>query len=334
MLALYVGDLHFSGWSMRARVAVAEKGLAVTERIIELDWPIQERSDGVLVAGDGTGEREAGIGCACDADDLAGADIEGILDDSAMSLLPRVPILTDTETKAVAADVVSIAEYLDEIAPQSGVRLMGATRRHRAMVRSICAWASHDLPFLREGASYARSLRVTPGTAAPGAVEQARWLCDVVSGLLRRSSGPFLVGDFGLADVMVSTYFQQLRGWHIGIDDPAVRDYARRLLERPSVADHIDKARAIYRAIDEAPTGSPQWILRHYRYHPGKQLLHDWQRDHCQKLVNATAVQAVRLAYQGLDLDQITQSLAHTYKVSPERVADDVATLFARLSPV
>lgn len=334
MLTLYVGDLHFSGWSMRGRVAVAEKSLPVTERIVELDWPIRESSDGVLFAGTCADEREASIGCACDADDLAEADVEGILEDSAMSLLPRVPILADTETGAVAGDVVSIAEYLDEIAPESGVRLMGATRRQRALVRSICAWASHDLPYLREGASYARSLRASPGIPGPGAVEQARWLCDVVSGLLRRSGGPFLVGDFGLADVMVSTYFQQLRGWHIAIDDSAVRDYARRLLERPSVAEHLDQARAIYRAVDEAPTGSPQWILRHYRYHPGKQLLHDWQRDRCERLVNTTAVEAVQLAYQGLDLEQITQALARIYKAPLERVADDVTTLFARLSPI
>ncbi|BDU04597.1 hypothetical protein [Nocardia cyriacigeorgica] len=333
MLTLYVGDLHFSGWSMRARVAVAEKGLAVTERIVELDWPIREAPDGVLFAGDGTDEREAGIGCACDGGDLAAADVEGVLANSAMALLPRVPLLTDTDTGAVAGDVVSIGEYLDEIAPESGVCLMGSTRRQRATVRSVCAWASHDLPYLREGASYARSLHSHPGVPGTGAVEQARWLCDVVSGLLRRSSGPFLAGDFGLADVMVSTYFQQLRGWHIGIDDPTVRDYARRLLDRPSVADHIDQARAIYRAIDEAPTGSPQWILRHYRYHPGKQLLHDWQRDRCERLVNTTAVQAVQLAYQGLDLEQITQTLAHTYQVPPEHVADDVTALFARLSP-
>ncbi|WP_040840773.1 glutathione S-transferase family protein [Nocardia brevicatena] len=333
MLILYVGDLHFSGWSMRGRIAVAEKDLPVTERIVELDWPTSESLDGVLYAGDGIDEREASIGCACDAADLAEADVEDILENSAMVLLPRVPILTDTETGSVAGDVVSIAEYLDEIAPESDVLLMGATPSQRALVRSVCAWASHDLPYLREGASYARSLRADPGTPGPGAFEQARWVCDIAAGLLHRSGGPFLVGDFGLADVMVSTYFQQMRGWNIGIEDPAVADYARRLLERPSIATHIDEARVIYRAIDEAPTGSPQWILRHYRYHPGKRLLHDWQRDRCERLVNATAVEAVRLAYQGLDLEQITHTLAHTYRVPPARVADDVAGLFARLSP-
>ncbi|WP_028477885.1 glutathione S-transferase family protein [Nocardia sp. CNY236] len=333
MLVLYIGDHHFSGWSMRGCVAVAEKCVPVTERVVELDWPTTENADGVLVVGDAIEEREAYFGCECDPVDLAALDREGMVAGSIAQILPRVPTLVDTDTEVVVTDVLSIAEYLDEIAPQSGVRLMGSTAREQALVRSICGWASHDLASLAHGASYAKSLRPNHGEPDVKAIIQARWLCDSVAALLDRFGGPFVVGPFSLADVMLSTYFQQIHGWRIGIENPVVARYSALLLARSSVAAHLDRARAVYRAINEAQPGSPEWVVRHYRFHRGARLLHNWQADRCERLCNATAEQAVQLAYQGMSLDDITQALADAYRVPIERVGADLAALFAHLAP-
>ncbi|GAB2694900.1 PqqD family peptide modification chaperone [Nocardia thraciensis] len=334
MLILYAGDLHFSGWSMRGRIAVREKDIPFDERRIELDWPTTETPEGVLTVDDVPEEREAHIGCQARFADLAARDPENALAGSVVRMLPRVPVLVDTETGAVASDVVAMAEYLDEIVPESGSRLMGSTPAHRAVVRSVCAWASHDLSRLIDDAPYAISLRPQPPSHLdPAAVEQARWVCDVVAGLLDTYGGPYAISEFSLVDVMLSTNFQQITGLGMPITDPRVAEYAERLLQRASVRDHLDQARAVYRAIDEAESGSPQWILRHYRYNPAQKLLHDWQTDTCVRLRNPTAERIVDLAYTGHTIDQIAQTIAREYGASPERVTVDVLGLLDRLAP-
>ncbi|WP_280267583.1 PqqD family peptide modification chaperone [Nocardia wallacei] len=334
MLILYVGDLHFSGWSMRGRIALREKDIPFEERRIELDWPTTETADGILTVGDLPEEREAHIGCQCQFSDLAALDTQGALAGSVVGMLPRVPVLVDTSTGAVASDVVSIAEYLDEIAPESGARLMGATAARRAVIRSVCAWASHDLSRLIDDAPYAVSLRPQPSTHLdPGAVEQARWVCDIVAGLLDRYGGPYAVGEFSLVDVMLSTNIQQITGLGIPMTDTRVADYARRLLDRASVRDHLTEARAVYRAIEDAETGSPQWILRHYRYHRTQKLLHDWQTDTCVRLGNATAERIVDLARAGHTVDDIAETVAREFRTSAQRVTVDVLGLLDRLAP-
>lgn len=335
MLILYVGDLHFSGWSMRGRIALQEKRLPFEERRIELDWPTTETPDGVLIVGDIAEEREAQVGCQCRFTDLQLLDTEKVLAGSVAKLLPRVPILVDTSTRAVATDVVSIAEYLDELAPESGVRLTGATLAQRAVIRSVCAWATHDLSLLMNGPTYAKAIRPQrPSQPDQGAVEQAHWVCDTVAALLDNSGGPFVVGEFSLADVLLSTYFQQIIGWRIEIGDNNVGQYAQRLLRRPSVRDHLYEATAIYRAIDEAEAGSPLWILRHYRYNRELKLLHDWQTDRCVRVSNATAERVVDLAYDGQDVEAIAAIVAAEHQAPLAQVRADVRGLLDQLTPL
>ncbi|MFI9509075.1 PqqD family peptide modification chaperone [Nocardia sp. NPDC052566] len=334
MLILYTGDLHFSGWSMRGRITVREKQIPYVERFVELDWPTTENSDGVLVVGDVSEEREAHIGCQCSFSDLQALDREALLAGSIVQLLPRVPVLVDTDTGAVAADVVSIADYLDRNAPDSGPRLLGLTPAERAQILSLCAWASHDLSPLVYGATYAKSLRPQriskPDQAA---VEQADWVCDTVAALLRKSGGPFAVGEFSLVDVMLSTYFQQITGWGIAITDAEVGAYAHRLLQRPSVRSHLEEASHLYRAIAEAGVGSPHWIVRHYRYHPERKLLHDWQTDTCMRVKNRTAERIIELAYDGRSLDEIAVALARDFHIPVDRARDDVQRMLDQLNP-
>lgn len=334
MLILYLGDLHFSGWSMRGRIALREKQIPFEERVVELDWPTTENADGVLVAGDLPEQREARFGCQCAFGDLLALDRESLLPGSVAEALPRVPILVNTGTCTVATDVVSIAEYLDEMAPNSDVRLMGSTPALRARIRSLCAWASHDLPSLINGASYAKSLRPQPPSPAEAcAVEQARWVCETVAALLRGYGGPYAVGEFSLVDIMLSPLFQQMTGWRIPIADDAVGEYAGRLLERPSISSHLDEAKAIYRAIANAEVGSPQWILCHYRYNQSQRLLHDWQTDICQRVSNATAEMVITLAYAGATVEQIATIVSTEYGAPRTQVSLEIRNLMDRLDP-
>jgi glutathione S-transferase len=335
VLVLYVGDKHFSGWSMRGRIAVMEKQVPYQERIVELDWPTHETDGGLLIVGDGDDRREARSGCGCGADDLMRLDAEGLLENSAASVLPRVPVLVDEVSGSVASDIVALAELLDELYPDSGTRLMGADLRTRAAVRSVAAWAHQDLGHLVGEATYALSLR--PGRSGVEmtnrAAQQAAWVCQTVEVLLRRSGGPWVFGEFTLADVMLSTNFQQLHGWRFPIAAAAVQEYAGQLLARWSVARHLDEARGPYVKIEASRSGSPAWILAHYRYNPRQRLLHDWQSDRCVRLSNQSAVDIVERCIAGDPREQIVAGVAARHRSSPERVRGDVDRLLRDLTP-
>jgi glutathione S-transferase len=112
-----------------------------------------------------------------------------------------------------------------------------------------------------------------------------------------------------------------------------VHQYFSRLLERPSVAAHLAEARQPYTAITAAAPGSPQWIVRQYRYHPTARLLHDWRRDMCHELVGPVTIRAVQLAYRGDDLPTITAKVADEFHTPRDVVAADLHDLFAHLAP-
>lgn len=332
MLILYIGDKHFSGWSMRGRIILMEKAVPFEERLVELDWPTTETPDGTLVVGDGNSAREAHAGCECEFSDLAELDTEGLLTGTHLEQLPRVPILVDTESRAVVSDVIAIAEYLDERFPDSGARLVGRSSTARAQIRSIASWAYHDLGSLVYGASYAKSLRSAPGTPDPAAIEQSDWLCDVVTELLSRKLGAYLLGDFSLADVMLTTYFQQMRGWGYAIRQKPANEYADRLLTRTSVLTHLDEARAPYRQISAATPGTPQWIVSHYRLNRRHRLLHNWQTDKCVRIANNTAMLAVELAYRGQTLAAISGAISAKYNAPENMVSEQIADMFSELA--
>ena len=331
MLVLYTGDRHFSSWSMRGRVMVVEKGVDFEERVVELDWPLNTAADGSLIAGDGNLLRESCAGCVCDRSELVERDAEQLIVAGVAALLPRVPVLVDTGTGAVVSDVLAIGEYLDEQFPARP--LLPAAPARRAAARSLSAHVHCDLSVLLHEASYAVSLRPEPRPAVPpDAAEQARWLAGTLSDVRDRWGGEFLFGEFSMADAMVAPIAQQFHGWGL----PAPRDvsaYFARLLDRPSVAEHLAQARRPYDLIGEAVPGSPQWIVRHYRYHPGATLLHNWQADICHEVVGPVARRTVELAYQGADLDTITSIIAADFDASRERVAADLTVLFAQLDP-
>ena len=329
MLVLYVGDHHFSSWSMRARIAVMESGVDYFERLVELDWPATSSGTGPLVAGDGDEGHEPAAACACAWSSLLEADEEGHLADSLVALMPQVPVLVDDGV--VVTGAVAIGQHVDAV---GGAPLFGADRRARAAITAVCNWAQNDLAALVNAAPYALSLRTTPHEVVPpAAAAQAAWVCDTIDALLRSGGGPYLVGEFSMADVMLAPVVQQLVGWHYKVNQPAVRSYVARMLERPSVARHLREARRPYDLIAAAEPGTPAWIVRHYRYNPGMQLLHDWRAGTAHRLANATARRAVELAYDGLGLADITTRLADEFSAPPALVAGDVEALFQHLRP-
>jgi glutathione S-transferase len=177
MIVLYTGDRHFSSWSMRGRLMLVEKGITFEERHVELDWPLNLTPDGSRIVGDGNDLRESTSGCVCEPDDLRTRDAESALAGSLALALPRVPVLVDTTTGAVASDVLAIADQLDDTyPPPSHRRLWPANPVDRARAKSLAAHIHCDLHVLLHEASFAKSLWTTP----------LMRLCEIAQGCLSK----------------------------------------------------------------------------------------------------------------------------------------------------
>lgn len=163
-LTLYVGDKNLSSWSLRPWLVLKQAGIAFQERVIRLGQPTT-RND--------------------------------ILDKSPNGL---VPCLVDG--KITVWDSLAIAEYLAESFPEK--RLWPADKAARAEARAISAEMHSGfsalrtvwpMNFCREGMRHIR----------PDAVRKdIERIAAIWTGARTRhgAAGPFLFGDFSIADAM------------------------------------------------------------------------------------------------------------------------------------
>ncbi|MEV7506093.1 glutathione S-transferase family protein [Streptomyces sp. NPDC093018] len=326
-LVLLTGDRHFSSWSMRGRIILAEKCLDFDELVIELDWPMEYEPS--------MSYREAGGGCSAPAERIRRIEHTGRWDASLAGRLSRVPTLIDDRTGAVASDAIAIAEYLEE-EYQNSPRLLGGQTRVRTDIRNFALHVHADLGPLLHDASYAKSLRTRlPGEPSRHSREQAEWIAENVAWCLEESSGLFLFGDFSLADAMLAPIVQQITRWEL-VAEPLprrVREYFDRILTRPSVARHLDEARQPYREIASHPPGSPAWIAAHYRVHENATIINNWQTDMYHELSNQSARTIFSLARQGVGQDEIASSYSKLSGIPREVALEQIADLFSSLHP-
>lgn len=164
---LIIGDKTLSSWSLRPWLVMKQAGIAFTERLVRLDRP-QTKAELVSLSPSG-----------------------------------RVPCLVDGET--TIWDSLSIAEYLAETFPEKA--LWPADKRAKAMARSVAAemhsgfaalralWPMH---FVREGMRH-----LTSGIDGDIARIADIWeTCRREFGSKPEASGPFLFGQFSIADAM------------------------------------------------------------------------------------------------------------------------------------
>jgi glutathione S-transferase len=120
-LYLFHGDKHFSSWSMRARLVLAEKRVDHVEREIQLDWPVEFTERGIVAWTERTLRAfspEPAAACRCALSHLTTDPAVGaLIADGYAAAIPRVPILVDDDAGVVLTDILAIAEYLEEVQP-------------------------------------------------------------------------------------------------------------------------------------------------------------------------------------------------------------------------
>jgi glutathione S-transferase len=202
-MKLVIGDKNYSSWSMRPWLLLTHFGIPFEEVLIELDEPATKAA---------------------------------ILTYSASG---KVPCLVSDDGFAVW-DSLAIAETLADRYPQHA--LWPREPNARARARSISAEMHSAFGALRN--AMPMNIRCT----RPGVGTEPDVLADIarIDALWREclaaSGGPFLFGEFGIADAMYAPVAMRFNSYQPKLS-PEAAAYVQRVTALPAVAAWIEAAR-------------------------------------------------------------------------------------------
>jgi len=211
-MQLYIGNKNYSSWSMRPWVLMRHFAIAFDEVMVRFD----DMETGSLFK-----RRVAEV-----------------------APTGKVPVLVDDGL--AVWDTLAIAEYLAERFGQHALWPRGM--RERARARSLCAEMHSGFSALRGACPQnieaslpevgERVLREQPAVRADLQRLQAMWV-----DALRASGGPFLFGEFGIADAYFAPVVGRIRTYGLPLDRPT-QGYADRVFASPGVAAWVRDALA------------------------------------------------------------------------------------------
>ncbi|MBL8395263.1 MAG: glutathione S-transferase family protein [Candidatus Accumulibacter sp.] len=200
MLTLIIGDRNFSSWSLRPWLVLRQAGLAFEERLVRLDQ---------------AGTREA-IG--------------------RHSPSGKVPCLIDDEATqcTVVWDSLAICEYLAERVPV----LWPAERTVRAEARSISAEMHSGFLALRQQMPMDLRARRHGQERGPGLGADIARIAAIWESCRSRfaARGPFLFGDFSIADAMYAPVVWRFLTYDVGLP-PAAQAWSATMLALPAMGE-------------------------------------------------------------------------------------------------
>lgn len=195
-LKLITGDKRFSSWSLRPWVLMKVAGIPFEEEFIRLRQP-----------------------------------------DSKANILKRspsgkVPTLIDGDL--VVPDSLAICEYLAERFPEK--KLRPEDRVARARARAIVAEMHSGFPDLRNELSMDILATVPTPDLSDGAKTDVARVQAIWKEALTRSGGPFLFGEFTIADAFYAPVVTRFLTYSVAMDD-VVRRYADTIMALPAMAE-------------------------------------------------------------------------------------------------
>lgn len=202
-LSLVIGDKNLSSWSLRAWLGAKLSRLEFEEIMIPLD---QE-------------ETKAGL--------------------KKFSPSLRVPCLIHKELKVW--DSLAICEYLAELAPDRN--LWPKDSHFRALARSYVAEMHSGFENLRAQLSMDIRLRVEIRHLTPGTVSDIHRVLHLWTEALEKSKGPFLFGDFTLADAFYAPVVLRFISYGVKIESPMIEKYLNEIQNQEYVSQWIAAAK-------------------------------------------------------------------------------------------
>jgi len=211
-MQLYIGNKNYSSWSMRPWVLMRQFGLPFDEVMVRFD------------SFDPGSQFKRSVG--------------------AVSPTGKVPVLVDEGF--IVWDTLAIAEYLAERFPEQA--LWPRDRLQRARARSLCAEMHSGFGALRSHCPMnieaslpevgQQVLANQPAVVADLARVQALW-----GEALAASGGPFLFGEFSIADAYYAPVVARLRCYGLPVN-AACQAYMDQVWAAPGVAAWVAEALA------------------------------------------------------------------------------------------
>ncbi len=196
-MEIIIGDKVWSSWSMRPWLALKHTGAAFTETLVRLHQ--LDSRDKIKAAGSPSG---------------------------------WVPALKDGEL--TVCDSLAICEYLAEAFPDA--HLWPADRALRALGRCAAAEMHSGFHSLRGECPMDLSVRTRAELVEATAVDVRR-IIELWTDLLKRSGGPFLLGEWSIADAFFTPVATRFRSYGVRLSDygdtGAAGAFSERLLETP-----------------------------------------------------------------------------------------------------
>jgi glutathione S-transferase len=210
-MQLYIGNKNYSSWSLRPWLLMKHAGIGFEEKRLRLSWEDDSAFKTTLRAIAPTG---------------------------------RVPLLIDDGF--AVWDSLAIAEYLAERFADK--RLWPSEAKARARARSLCAEMHAGFADLRS--TFGMNLEASlPEVGArmlrenAGAARDLKRIDDMWSETLEQSGGPFLFGDFSIADAYFAPVVTRFITYDVALA-PMLQAYVERVAAHPAVARWIKEAYA------------------------------------------------------------------------------------------
>ncbi len=202
-LILVIGDKNLSSWSMRPWLAMRAAGIPFREVKILLD---QKNTAAKIKQYSPSG---------------------------------RVPLLVHGGIKIW--DSLAICEYLAETFKNHS--LWPADKSDRAFARSIAAEMHSSFQSLRSQLSMDIRLRTEIRHLTSSTEEDISRIVELWAQCLKKSSGPFLLGEFGIVDAFYAPVVFRFVSYGIKVKNRKIVQYMKSMQNHPSVKEWVKEAK-------------------------------------------------------------------------------------------
>lgn len=199
---LVIGDKTFSSWSMRAWLVAVQSGLPFREVMIKLD----QKDTAAKIA------KHTNAG--------------------------KVPVLK--QGKRVIWDSLAIAEYLHELSPEA--QLWPEDMGTRALARSYAAEVHSGFPHLRSQLSMDLKHSAHVRHLTGGTQSDIKRVLKMWKDALQVSEGPFLFGEFCIADAFFAPVVFRFLSYKIQIKDKMIKQYMQNIQAHHGVQFWVEEA--------------------------------------------------------------------------------------------
>jgi glutathione S-transferase len=190
---LFIGNKNYSSWSLRPWIALKHKDIPFQETLVPFDFE------------------------------------NGNPEFAAFSPTGKVPVLKDGHL--TVWDSLAILEYLADCCPDKG--LWPEDKAQRAWARSISAEMHSGFSALRSECSMNMQRPAAPKPVSEAVKTDVTRIVTIWKECLEASGGPFLFGDFTIADAMYAPVVSRLETFQLSAD-PMVRKYSEAITATPA----------------------------------------------------------------------------------------------------